>query len=129
MLVTEALRDWFTSKVPDIPGSLDDLPEGTPHRAFAVRISGGLGLEVEDLLDRPTFTLYVRGVNGGDAEEWANTLDRAWIGADPMFYIGDYRVLGKGRFGGPPSYIGEDASEIYPGRVIRSATYWVRIVR
>ena len=108
---------------------MDNLPEGKPNRAFAVRFSGGLGLEVEDAIDRPTFTLYVRGVDGGDAEAWAAALDRAWIDAPSMFLIGETPVRGKGRFGGPPSYIGPDTSEVYPGRVVRAATYWLRIVR
>ncbi len=129
MLETQALRDWFATEVPGISGSMDNLPEGTPHRAFAVRLSGGLGLEVEGALDRPTFTLYVRGVSGSDAEALGYALDQAWLDAPSMFYVGDYEVKGKGRFGGPPSYVGEDASEIYPGRVVRVATYWCRIVR
>ena len=126
---TSDLRDWFETEVPGIPGSLDNLPEGAPHRAFAVRFAGGLGLEVEDAFDKPTFYLFVRGVNGEDAEEWAMALDRAWIDAPPINNIGEMQVHGKGRFGGAPTYVGPDASEVFPGRVVRSAIYWLRIVR
>jgi hypothetical protein len=129
MTLTDAVRDWFMVEVPGIAGSRDNLPEGAPHRSFAVRFSGGLGTQLEDRLDRPTFALYVRGVNGGDAELWGAALDRAFIDAESMLQMGDYYIRGKGRFGGPPSYVGLDSSEIYPGRVVRSATYWLRLVR
>lgn len=126
---TSDLRDWFETQVPGSRGSLDNLPQGQPNRAFAVRFVGGLGLEVEDAIDKPTFYLFVRGVNGEDAEEFAMQLDQAWIDAPSMMLVGETQVKGKGRFGGPPSYVGPDASEEFPGRVVRSAIYWYRIVR
>ena len=132
MNVTEALRDWFVSAVPGIAGSMDELPAATPHRAFAVQTSGNLGLEGgEEYLTRPSFTLLVRGVNGGDAEEWAFALVNAWIDAPPMFAIGDsdeYAVKGKGMLAGPQR-LGRDGNEQYPGRVVWNATLWARIAR
>lgn len=130
MLRTNDLVAWFEDAVPGISGSMDTLPEGRPNRAFAASISGGLGPDTEEeVLDMPTFTLLVRGVSGGDAEEWGYALDQAWLNAPPEFYIGDYQVKGKGRFSGPPSGAIPDASEEFPGRVVRSATYWCRIAR
>lgn len=111
---------------------MDELPAGAPHRAFAVSTSGNLGLEGgEHYLDRPTFSLLIRGVNGGDAEEWAYALVNAWIDAPDQLAIGDggeYLVKGKGLLSGPQR-LGEDDNEQYPGRVVWQATPWARIVR
>jgi len=104
------------------------LPEGDPNRVFGVSVSGGLGTELDtDSLDKPTFTLTVRGTprNPADAEEWAYALDDAWLDAPSMFQIGDYWVKGKGRFGGPPTETRTDDKQ----RVERTATYWCRIER
>ena len=124
MLKTKDLRDWLEAAVPGIPGSMDGLPED-PNLAFSVSISGGLGLELEDALDRPSFTILTRGQGGGVAEDYAYRLDEAWINADPDFQIGGYLVRGKGRTGGPPAYVATDDRR----RVVRAATYWCRISR
>lgn len=123
MLKTKDLRDWFVSAVSGIPGSMDTLPE-TPNTVFSVSISGGLGLETEGALDRPSFTVLTRAANGAAAEEWAYALDEAWLNAGDI-EIGDYVVRGTDRLGGPPSYVGTDDMR----RVVRSATYWCRIER
>ena len=135
MLKTSDLMTWFQGQGVDIAFSMDQLPSddiagGPPKRVCAISISGGLGLEYQDALVKPTFQLLTRGVNGRDAETLAFALDTAWIDAEPSFYIGDSRVLGKGRLGGPPSFVAATTSDdLYPGLVIRAATYWCRIER
>lgn len=135
MLKTYDLKTWIESQSPPADGvSMDTPPEGQPNNVITVRLTGGLGLEFEDALDRPTFTVFFRGANGRIAENLAWWFDSLWInaaGSQPSFEIGGYRVLGAGRFGGPPSYVGtEDITTTGSGgRVTRSATYWCRIVR
>lgn len=123
MLKTKELRNWFVSQVSGIPGSMDGLPDD-PNRAFSVSISGGLGLETEGALDKPSFTLLTRGVNGADAEDYAYQLDQAWLNATEIT-IGGYVVKGTDRLSGPPSYVATDDFR----RVVRAATYWCRIAR
>ena len=125
MLKEEALAAWFASAGIVVPFSYDALPDKEPNRAHAVSITGGLGLTVEQLFDRPTFSVLTRGANGRDARDMALAVDGAWLDADPGFYVGGFWVVDKGRFGGPPAYVATDDR----GRVLRAATYWCEIER
>lgn len=107
--------------------SEDELPEGAPHDTVAIAISGGLGRSVEGAFDRVTFSALFRGGNGGIAEEMGREFDRLWLDSPNGFLMGDAWVIGKGRFGGPPAYVGRDQSEQYPNRYLRQATYYVEI--
>ena len=133
-LRTQDLIEWFTEEARstsvDISFSMNVLPEGQPNRSCAIRKSGGLGLELEGVLDKPTFELIVRGVNHRDAEALALALDGIWLDAPSTFYIGPTLVKGKERFGGEPTFFQEDPSEQFPERMVyRCGPYWARIAR
>lgn len=131
MFLEEDFIAWVAAQGITRPGYEDDLPDAPPqgqpgpHRAYSVAISGGLGTELGDFLDRPTFTVLTRGVSRRDARDGALEIDGAWLDAEPMIFIGDYQLKGKGRFGGPPAFVAIDDD----GHVLRAATYWCRIVR
>jgi hypothetical protein len=110
-----------------VPVSMDTLPDGAPHNCVAVSISGGLGRTLEGILDRVTFSVLIRGANGATAEAIGEEFDRLWMETPSGHDIGDARVIDKGRFSGPPAFVGVDGNEKYPGRVIRSATYYCEI--
>src|SRR5215218_4880652 len=121
VLKEEDLAAWFASVGITTPISYDTLPDESPTNVHAVSVSGGLGLELEDTLEKPTFTVLTRGSSGGVARDLHAALDQAWIDADPDFLIGEFRVLGKGRVGGATqgSYVLNDENR----RVVRSANY------
>ena len=125
MFREEDFAAWCLSAGIATPVSYDELPDKEPHRAHAVSVTGGLGLTVEQSFDRPTFQMMSRGVNGKDARDMALAFDKAWLDADPGFYVGDFWVADKGRFGGPPAYVATDDRN----RVLRAATYWCEIER
>lgn len=125
MLKEEDLAAWFASLGITTPMSYDVLPDEAPTTVCAISVSGGLGLDLEETMDRPTFQLLTRGSNGMVARDTALALDEAFLNASPMTQIGGYTVAGKGRFGGPPGYVATDEMR----RVLRSATYWLRIER
>lgn len=130
MLKTLDLATWITAQSPPNGAqvSMDSWPEDAAN-VIMVRLTGGLGLEGDgEYLDRPTFSVQFRAggrTPGATAEEIAWWFDEVWINQDPMFEIGGYRVLGKGRVGGPPSYLFTDDFR----RVYRGASYWARIER
>ncbi len=125
MLEYAALAEWFADQGITTAFSYDTLPDETPNRAHAIAITGGLGLTLEQAFDRPTFQILTRGVNGSDAFDLAMAIDDAWLDAEPGFNIGDYYVIDKGRFGGPPAYVATDDRR----RVLRAATYYLEIAR
>ncbi len=125
MLSYSALASWFSGKGISTPASYDTLPDETPNRAYAISITGGLGLTLEQAFDRPTFQILTRGVNGSDAFDLAMAIDEAWLDAEPGFDLGGYYVIDKGRFGGPPAYVATDDRR----RVLRAATYYLEIAR
>lgn len=125
MLLEEDLAAWFASEGITTPISYDVLPDESPVRVCALSVSGGLGLTLEQALDKPTFQILTRGANGIDARDMALEFDEAWLNAEPGFYIGDSYVVDKGRFGGPPAYVATDERR----RVLRAATYWCEIER
>jgi hypothetical protein len=120
-----ALAEFFADAGISTPFSYDTLPDETPHRAVAISITGGLGLTLEQAFDRPTFQILTRGVNGSDAFDLAMEIDDALLDAEPGFDLGGYRVIDKGRFGGPPAYVATDDRK----RVLRAATYYMEIER
>jgi hypothetical protein len=120
-----ALAEWFADQGITTPFSYDSLPDETPTNAYAISITGGLGLTVEQAFDRPTFQILTRGSNGAVAFLNAMAVDDAILDAEPGFDIGDYRVIDKGRFGGPPAYVATDDRR----RVLRAATYYLEIER
>lgn len=124
-LKEEELVTWAQGEGITTPFSYDDLPDREPHRVYMIRMAGGLGLETESLLDRPTFQIMTRGVNGKDARDIALVFDELWLDQEEPFFIGSSKVVGVGRFGGPPTPIGIDDYK----RAVRAATYWARISR
>jgi hypothetical protein len=125
VLKEEDLAAFFAARGISTPFSYDTLPDASPTRVHALGVTGGLGLAVEQFFDRPTFQVLTRGANGVDARDMALEVDAAWLDADPGFYIGDFWVTDKGRFGGPPSYVATDERN----RVLRAATYYCEIER
>ena len=131
-LRAQDLMEWFEDQAaslsPAITFFLNELPRAEPNRACAVRRSGGLGLEIEDDFDRPSFRLLIRGVNMRDSEQLMLAIDDLFLSAPPNFHILDMWVAGKGRLA-DPSYVGPDPNELFPDRFIWSAAYWLRIAR
>jgi hypothetical protein len=128
MLKEEDLVAWFASQGITTPISYDVLPDEAPANVSAISISGGLGLSLEHHFDRPTFSVLTRagGSQAGlTARNNAIAIDEAFLNAESNFQLGDYWVVGKGRFGGPPAYVATDEKN----RVLRSATYWMQIER
>lgn len=128
MLKEEDIAAFFAAQGITTPFSYDKLPDESPANVSAISVSGGLGLEAEDTLDKPTFSILTRaggGQAGLTARDNALAIDQAWLDGPVNFQLGDYWVVGKGRFGGQPAYVATDER----GRVLRSATYWVRIER
>jgi hypothetical protein len=121
------LAAWFETEAGiTTPFELDLLPDAGPTRCIAISVTGGLGFTGgEQTFDRPTFQLMTRGVNPTDARDLALELDRAFIDAEPGFYLGDFYCVDKGRFGGPPAYVATDDRR----RVLRAATYYIEIER
>ena len=124
MLTYPALAAWAAAQGLTTPISYDTLPED-PTGCYAISITGGLGLTVEQAFDRPTFQVMTRAQNGLAAFELAMAFDDAWLDAEPGFDLGDYRVVDKGRFGGPPAYVATDDRR----RILRAATYYCEISR
>jgi hypothetical protein len=120
-----ALAEWFADQGITTPFSYDTLPDASPINVHGISITGGLGLTLEQVFDRVTFQVLTRGNNGGTAFTNAMAIDSAWLDAEPGFNIGDYRVVDKGRFGGPPAYVATDDRS----RVLRAATYYLEIER
>lgn len=123
---------FFEDQGIEVPGFAGTIPDAAPDRAYSVSISGGLGLQMEDLEDRPTISVVSRGPSaidtpeaGSVVEDDALAIDRIWIDSSPMTMLGDFQVKGKGRFGGPPSFVAVDDRR----RTVRAAIYWCRIVR
>lgn len=127
MLKTYSLKTWVQAQSPPEGASvsMDNPPDGPPHNNITVRLSGGLGLETESALDRPTFLVMCRGASGRIAEDIGWWFDSLWLDIEEPFEMDGYRITGTGRLGGAPTYIGTDDF----GRVTRGATYWCRIER
>lgn len=103
----------------------DDARKAPPVAGYQLTISGGMGLTMEDVFDRPTFQILTRAQSGIIARDMALALDRIWIDALAPFDLGEYRVTRKGRTGGPPTYLLTDDRD----RVLRTCNYWLEIER
>jgi hypothetical protein len=125
MLLESDLAAWFATQGITTPFWYDAIGDLAPVNVSAISISGGLGLTLEHVFDRPTFNILTRGSDGGVAATNARAIDEAFLNGPVNFQLGDYWVVGKGRFGGPPAYVATDERN----RVLRSATYWIEIER
>ena len=127
MLLEEELAQWLRDRGITAPISYDYLPDAEPHTAVAISISGGLGMTLEQQLDRPTVSVLTRAPNGRAARDLGIQLDRAMLDPDPGFTLepSGTRVSDKGRFGGPPSFVAIDDRS----RVVRNAIYWMEVTR
>jgi hypothetical protein len=126
------LINFFSGLGVQIPGHENTHPDEKPDRGYAVGVSGGLGLLMDDQEEVVNFQILTRGPSAFDTPDAgticsqdANEIDRLWINYSPRFILGPVYVKGKGRFTGPPAFVTVDDRR----RTVRAATYWVRIVR
>lgn len=55
----------------------------------------------------------------------AMAVDDAWMDAEPGFDLGGFWVVDKGRFGGPPAWVGFQDNN----KPVRAATYYAEVAR
>lgn len=126
-MTAQALADWLQTHGVDAAFSTDGTIPSMPDRLVVVTATGGIGEVGERVRDVVSYQFRVRGrqrVNA-DAEQLAQAVDDALMGAVPPLTIGGTRVISIQREGGPPSFIQRDDG----GRIHFAANYLIQIAR
>lgn len=114
MISNQVLRDWLgtglAKPTQGFPGP--DL-QNIPDRYFVLTWTGGPGLALEYVLDRPSFQIRAIGEQGSydDAEALAFELDSKLLAGPWPATIGGTRVVGLTRAGGPPTALPQNDAD------------------
>lgn len=126
MLKIEDLSTWLKAAPRSVttPIRLIVQPEN-PDTVITIADYGGYPLEVEDVIDVPSFQVRCRSDVPITARNLAQQIDGFFLNTTRPFMLGTSRVIDFGRVGGAPSFDDTDDR----GRTDYLCNYWLRIVR
>jgi hypothetical protein len=126
----EDIRRLLVGRFTDLGVAAVTFPEGDgldqidPREVWVSPVTGGLGLQVEGAITRPTAQIISRDEPEGAAEALAYAIDTAIIDAAWPLDIGPEErpvwIFDAGRVGGDPGYIAINTR----GWVTFSCNYW-----
>ena len=127
MLDLAAFKTWLQGQGISTPISFNTQPED-PTNHYTLIETGGFGTTTEDVLDRPSFQVLIRGSDGAVARGLAETFDELMLATGSRnFSMGGRWVLKIARIGGGPSYLGLDNNE--RNRPEYTSNYYVELER